>query len=145
MYAWILVFLLCSWKIETLFLKLNIKSYRLCSFKKNPHITSTSYLLSIIKKVLVLIWISSKIRINTYSLNRPCFLYFILNLCSSWTRIEETMTAVFEISSMAFLSSKMWLMGILTLIKWLLLNEDNGYYDLDISVKINIFTSLAKR
>ena len=36
-------------------------------------------------------------------------------------------------------------MGILTLIKWLLFDEDNGYYDLDISVKINIFTSLAKR
>ena len=36
-------------------------------------------------------------------------------------------------------------MGILTLIKWLLFDEDNGYYDLDISVKINIFSSLAKR
>ena len=36
-------------------------------------------------------------------------------------------------------------MGILTLIKWLLFDEDYGYYDLDISVKINIFTSLAKK
>ena len=46
---------------------------------------------------------------------------------------------------MAFLSSKMCLMGTLTLIKWLLFDEDNGYYDLDISEKINIFTRLAKR
>ena len=33
MYTWIWVFLLYSWKIETLFQKLNIQSYRLCSFK----------------------------------------------------------------------------------------------------------------
>ena len=36
-------------------------------------------------------------------------------------------------------------MEILTLIKWLLFDEDNGYYDLDISVKINIFTRLTNR
>ena len=33
MYTWILVFLLCSWSMETLFLKWKYQSYRLCSFK----------------------------------------------------------------------------------------------------------------
>ena len=34
MYTWILVFLLCFWKLETLFLKLKDQSYRLCIFNK---------------------------------------------------------------------------------------------------------------
>ena len=34
MYTWILVFLLCSWKLEILFLKLKDQSYRLCIFNK---------------------------------------------------------------------------------------------------------------
>ena len=33
MFNWIWVFLLYSWKIETLFPKLEYQSYRLCSFK----------------------------------------------------------------------------------------------------------------
>ena len=36
----------CSWKIETLFLKLEIKNYRLCSFKYSIHIYFAGFLLS---------------------------------------------------------------------------------------------------
>ena len=51
MYTWILVFLLCSWKIETLFLNENIKSYRLCSFKT---VNCISFFISvIIAKILI--------------------------------------------------------------------------------------------